>query len=113
MSCTRAMNPRTGSSSRLREVSPPSSSRRRRRASAPRGRPRTPDDGSALAAAPAGAVLLLGHDGGTAAMFVEDGGWVEAAGFDWGITRARRDAFGSGEQIRGLPHPSMWEADPP
>jgi hypothetical protein len=29
------------------------------------------------------------------------------------ITRAHRNVFGSGEEIRGLPQPGMWEADPP
>ena len=69
--------------------------------------------GPSLDAAPDDDVILLGLDERTAAMFVDDGWWVEGAGFVSVITRARRDTFGSGEQIRGLPHPGMWEADPP
>jgi cyanophycinase len=66
-----------------------------------------------LDAAPHDDVILLCLDERTAAVFV-DGGWrVEGAGSVSVITRARRDAFGSGQRIRGLPAPGMWEADPP
>jgi len=58
-------------------------------------------------------VILLGLDERTAAVFV-DGRWrVEGAGSVSVITRAHRTVFGSGEEIRGLPRPGMWEADPP
>jgi cyanophycinase len=69
--------------------------------------------GPSLDAAPHDDVILLGLDERTAAVCV-DGGWrVEGAGSVSVITRARRDVFGSGQRIRGLPAPGMWEADPP
>jgi hypothetical protein len=58
-------------------------------------------------------VILLGLDERTAAVFV-DGRWrVEGASSVRLITRAQRNVFGSGEEIRGLPRPGVWEADPP
>jgi cyanophycinase len=63
--------------------------------------------GPSLDAAPDDDVILLGLDERTAAVFV-DGGWrVEGAGSVSVITRARRQVFGSGEQIPGLPAPGM------
>jgi cyanophycinase len=68
---------------------------------------------AALEAAPRDDVILLGLDERTAAVFV-DGRWrVEGAGSVSVITQAHRNVFGSGEDIRGFPAPSMWEADPP
>ncbi|MDP9302870.1 MAG: Type 1 glutamine amidotransferase-like domain-containing protein [Actinomycetota bacterium] len=59
--------------------------------------------GPSLDAAPRDDVILLGVDERTAAVFV-DGSWrVEGAGSVSVITRAHRDVFGSGEEIRGLP----------
>ena len=64
-------------------------------------------------AAPRGDVILLGLDERTAAVWI-DGAWrVEGAGSVSTITRARRDVFASGKEIRGLPRPGVWEADPP
>ena len=69
--------------------------------------------GPSLDAAPHDDAILLGLDERTAAVFI-DGGWrAEGAGSVSVITRARRDGFGSGQQIRGLPPPGMWEADAP
>jgi len=69
--------------------------------------------GPALDAAPRGDVILLGLDERTAAVCI-DGTWrVEGAGSVSAITRVRRDVFGSGEEIRDLPRPGVWEADPP
>jgi cyanophycinase-like exopeptidase len=68
---------------------------------------------TSLETAPRDDVILLGLDERTAAVFV-DGRWrVEGAGTVSLITRAHRNVFGSGEEIRGLPGPGMWEADPP
>ena len=67
--------------------------------------------GPSLDAAPDDDVILLGLDERTAAVFL-DGGWrVEGAGSVSVITRARRDVFGSGEQIRGLPRPGERSGD--
>jgi len=69
--------------------------------------------GPSLDAAPRGDVILLGLDERTAAVWI-DGAWrVEGAGSVSTITRARRDVFASGKEIRGLPRPGVWEADPP
>jgi cyanophycinase len=68
---------------------------------------------ASLEAAPLDDVILLGLDERTAAVFV-DGRWrVEGASSVRLITRAQRNVFGSGEEIRGLPRPGVWEADPP
>ncbi|HEX9299832.1 MAG TPA: Type 1 glutamine amidotransferase-like domain-containing protein [Actinomycetota bacterium] len=69
--------------------------------------------GPSLDAAPHEGVILLGLDERTAAVFVDAVWRVEGAGSVSVITREQREVFGSGDEIRGLPAPSMWEAGPP
>jgi cyanophycinase len=67
--------------------------------------------GPSLAASPHGDAILLGLDERTAAVFI-DGSWrAEGAGSVSVITRARREVFGSGQEIRGLPRPGPPSGD--
>jgi hypothetical protein len=61
--------------------------------------------GPSLDAAPRGDVILLGLDEQRAAVCIDDSWRVEGDGSVSVITRARRNVFGSGEEILGLPRP--------